>query len=119
MRTFLFIGLTILVGLYSCSKDEHTIILSGKFNEISPVSGRSQPEFIWDQILIKSETGSTFSDTFKYEIINDKIKLLPAWTENSQITEFDIEIIDNARFKIQNLYSSIPEAPQSYMIYEK
>ena len=109
----------IVLGLSSCRKNDQTNTLSGKFNEISPISDRSQLEFTKPNILIKSETGSPFRDSFKYDIVNNKIFLTPVWAKDIETSEFEFRIIDHSKFKIQNLYPSIPEYPQSYMIYNK
>jgi hypothetical protein len=118
VRNVFFICL-IVSGLSSCNKDDPTITLSGRFNEISPISGRSQLQFTKHNILVKSETAGTYRDSFKYEIINNKIRLTPAWIEDGETFELEFWILDNSTFKIQNLYPDIPERPQSYMIYEK
>ena len=108
-----------LVGFSACSKDQQTISLSGKFNEMSPIMGRSQLEFIDGNLLIKSETGSIYRDTFFYKIENDKIKLTSTSPVNSNSDEFYFELLNNSKFKIQNLYPSIPEVPLTYMTYQK
>jgi hypothetical protein len=118
MKNSFFICLIVL-GLSSCKKDVQAITLSGKYVEISPKYGRSQLEFTKHNILIKTETGGTSRDSFKYEIINSKIRLTPTWAGERGTYEFEFWILNDAKIKIQNLYATIPEMPPGYMIYEK
>ncbi len=117
-RIFLFFILA-LVGFSSCNKDSQNITLSGIFNEVSPVNGRSQLDFLGGNILIKSETGSSYRDTFIYKITKNKIELTSRSAINSGTYEFNFDLINNSKFQIQNLYPSIPEGSISYMTYEK
>ena len=45
--------------------------------------------------------------------------MTPMWTNQYIGQNFDFEQIDNNTFKIENLYSGIPESPKSYMIFKK
>ena len=119
MIKIFLIAPVLLVGFSNCHKDETIITLSGKYIEVLPVNGRSQIEFVSGNLLIKSETGSISQDTFRYEITKTKIKLTPTWPVNSGTTEFYFELINNWKFKIQNLYPGIPEAPLAYMTFQK
>lgn len=119
MKRLFFAGLTIFIILSSCNKNEDKSILpNGLFTEKSPIENRSQIEFINGNLMIKSEVGSSFRDTFNYEIFNSKIKLTPAWT-NASSSEFTFKMINISRFEIENLYPSIPESPTIFMTFEK
>jgi hypothetical protein len=112
------VGLLFL-SMLSCKKDSSSDALSGLYTEESPVAGRSQLRFISDKMVIKSEAGSNFKDTFTYSITTGKILLTPTWTNQYSSQQFDFERIDNVSFKIENLYPGIPEAQKSYMIFKK
>lgn len=114
----LIFGLLVL-PIVSCKKDTNKISVSGVYIESSPVAGRSQLNFIKNNLVIKSETGSSFRDSFMYEILVGKIKLTPLWSNQNFGQQFDFEKIDQNTIKIENLYPSIPEAPKSHMIFKK
>jgi len=103
----------------SCKKDTNKISVNGLYSENSPVAGRSQLNFISSSLVIKSETGSNYKDTFSYSISADKILLTPTWTNQYSGQQIDFKKIDDNTFKIENLYPSIPEAPKSYMTFKK
>jgi hypothetical protein len=105
----------------SCKKDMAPSTLHGLYIEASPIAGRSQLNFINSKIVIKTETGSSYIDTFYYSFTPDttKIILTPAWTNEYSGQPLDFEKIDKNSFKIENLYPSIPESPESYMIFKK
>lgn len=120
MARLIFIGLTIIIIMSSCDKNDDNLILpAGLFTEETPVKNRSQLEFLDKNLMIKSEVGSSSRDTFYYEVINDKIKLMPAWTNQYLSTEFYFKMISISKFEIQNLYPSIPESPMTFMTFEK
>jgi len=49
---------------------------------------------------------------------DNTIKLIPL--RNGKYTsELEFNIINDSKFEIQNLHAHIPEAPTSYMIFEK
>lgn len=114
----LFFGILLCSLFIACKKDSSSPIY-GLYIENSPVNGRSQLNFIHRNLVIKTETGSSFADTFKYSITQTKIVLTPNWASQDPPQEFDFEKIDDNTIKIQNLYPSIPEAPKSYMTYKK
>jgi hypothetical protein len=116
-RTFIlsFILSTLLI---SCKKDAQNL-LYGTYTENSPVAGRSQLNFINDNTVIKTETGSNYSDTFNYIISQGKISLALEGAISFPPQKFDFQIIDDNTFKIENLYADIPEAPESFMTYKK
>lgn len=121
MKNLKLIGLFILIGICpSCNSDDNnnTQNLSGIYTETSPANGRSQLNFVGGNTVIKSEPGNSTEDEFTYELLDDIIKLTPT-SDNATTTEFEIEIISNSKFKIENLYPSIPEDPSVYMIFEK
>lgn len=108
-----------IISFFAACKKNISSSIRGLYIEESPVNGRSQLNFINWNLVIKSERGSNYADTFKYLVIPKKILLTPKWTNQSSTQEFDFEKIDESTIKIQNLYPSIPESPKSYMIYKK
>lgn len=119
-QIFLITALFFLI-FSSCKKDITTSTFHGLYIETSPISGRSQLNFINSKMVIKTETGSSYKDSFYYSFTADtsKIILTPAWTSEYSGQPLDFEKIDENSFKIQNLYPSIPELPESYMIFKK
>lgn len=92
--------------------------MRGIYLETSPVSGRSQLNFINGNTVIKSESNSSSEDEFYYEIIGNVIKLTPTW-DNTTTQEFEFEIMNNSKFEIENLYPSVGINPKTYMTFEK
>ncbi|HXS58334.1 MAG TPA: hypothetical protein VN726_19520 [Hanamia sp.] len=119
-QIFLITGLFFLI-FSSCKKEATTNAFHGLYIEVSPIAGRSQLNFINSKIVIKTETGSSYKDTFYYSFSADtsKIILTPAWTNEYSAHPIDFEKIDENSFRIENLYPSIPESPESYMIFKK
>ena len=64
----------LIAGLISCKKNLG-FVPSGLYTETSPFAGRSQLNFINNNTVIKTETGSNYSDTYNYVISEGKIKL--------------------------------------------
>jgi hypothetical protein len=120
MKRTLIIALVLTLSLIACTKDKNKTLatLSGIYTETSPVNGRSQLNFISSNQVIKKETGSSTEDVFNYVIIDNKIKMTPTW-DASYTAELGIKIISDSKFKIENLYPSIPESPTTFMIFEK
>jgi len=121
MKYLKIIILLFLIGIYSsCNNDDdnNTQTLSGIYSETSPVSGRSQLNFINVNTVIKSEPNNSNEDEFTYEIIGNVIKLTPN-SDNSTTHEFEIEIMNNSKFEIENLYPSVGINPTTYMTFEK
>ena len=121
MKKIKIIGLLFLIGIYfSCNDDNDntTQTLSGIYKETSPVNNRSQLNFINGNTVIRSESDTTTQDEFTYQINGNVIKLTPNW-DNNATQEFEIEIINDSKFKIQNLYPSIGMNPITYMTFEK
>jgi len=109
----------LLMGLNSCSKDNNPYSLSGTYTETSPVNERTQIEFkSANRMIINKSPQMGTGDEFIYEINGNSIKLTPTWNTSSS-TEFEIEIIGNCKFKIENLYPHIPEASKSFITFEK
>ena len=112
--------ISVLVALLclvvSCKKDSASNV-HGLYTE--SVAGRSQLNFISSNVLIRTETGSGYKDTFYYSFSNGKILLTPAWTNQYPAQEFDFAITDENSFQIENLYPSLPETPKSYMMFKK
>ena len=119
MRQIFFIPALSLLFLVACRKDTNSISVSGLYTESSPVVGRSQLNFISDNLVVKSETGSNYKDTFSFSISTGKILLTPTWTNQYPGQQFDFEKIDDKTFEIENLYASIPGSPKTYMTYNK
>ncbi len=121
MKNLKIIGILLLIGIcYSCNNDDdiNTQTLSGIYSETSPVSGRSQLNFINGNTVIKSEPDNSTEDEFTYEIIGNVIKLTPTLV-NTTTQEFEIEIMTNTKFEIENLYPSVGINPTTYMTFEK
>jgi len=121
MKKLKIIALLFLIGFYSsCNNDDdnNTQSLSGIYSETSPVSGRSQLNFINRNTVIKSEPANSREDKFTYEIIGNVIKLTPTW-DNTTTQEFEIEIMNSSKFEIENLYPSVGINPTIYMTFEK
>ncbi len=119
MRQMFFISGLLLLSFASCRKETNLISVSGFYTEISPVAGRAQLNFISSKLVIKSETGSNYKDTFSYIISADKILLAPTLASPYSGQQFDFEKIDNNTIKIENLYPGIPESVKSYMTFKK
>jgi hypothetical protein len=121
MNNLKFIILFILIGICaSCDNEgnDDTLTLSGIYTETSPVNERSQLNFVEGNIVVKTESGSSVEDEFIYELIGNTIKLTPTWNNLTE-TKFEIQIINNSKFEIENLYPSIPEKPTTYLTFEK
>jgi len=119
MKLSLTIAGLLLFCFVSCKKADTDIISKGLYVENSPVAGRSQLAFITNSMVVRSETGSNYKDTFSYTFSAGKIILTPTWTNQYTGQQFDFKKIDDNTFQIENLYPSIPEAPKSYMTYKK
>jgi hypothetical protein len=117
--TLIFLGFFLIFS--SCKKEAINSPFKGLYTEDSPVSGRTQLNFINNNLLVKTEIGSSYKDTFYYSFSTDtnKIILTPFWTKEFSEQSFDFKKIDDNSFQIENLYPSIPEAPESYMIFKK
>lgn len=121
MKNFKIITLFFLIGIcYSCNNDDdnNSQTLSGIYSETLPVSGRSQLSFINENTVIKSESNNSNEDEFTYQIIGNVIKLTPN-SDNTTTQEFEIEIMSNSKFEIENLYPSVGINPTTYMTFEK
>jgi len=115
MKKLVFV---LLIGIFSCDKNDHENILFGVYTETEPQSGRSQLKFISGNKVIKTESGNPTEDVFYYKITDNKIKLTPTW-DNSSATELEFDILNNSQFVIENLYVSIPKSPKTYMTFKK
>lgn len=120
MKKIALIGLVFIIGLISCNKNDDDLQkLTGLFIEVSPVSERTEIEFLTENKMIinKSPQNGT-GDEFIFTITGNSIILTPTWDKSSS-SELEIEIISDLKFKIENLYPDIPENPMTYMIFEK
>lgn len=68
--------------------------------------------------MIQSAVGSVYKDTFNFKILDGKIRLRNIWS-SKYYSDFHFEMINGAEIEISNLYPSIPEAPETYMTFEK
>lgn len=118
MKQLLLMGL-FAISFTACKKNNSTTSFDGLYIENSPVNGRSQLNFLSNNLVVKSEPGSSYADTFTYSFTAAKIILTPNLNTQYPSQEFDFEKIDENSFKIQNLYPSIPGSPTSYMIFKK
>lgn len=119
MKKMFLITIVTALAFSSCKKDKQSLPFFGTYTEISPMPQRSQLNFISSNVVIKSEKGSPYKDTFYYSFSADKMLLKPAFIDDYLTQEFDFKKIDERTFQIQNLYPQIPEAPKSYMFYQK
>ncbi len=119
MKQILFLGGLVLIIFGSCKKDTTESALHGLYSENSPIPGRSQLNFISSDLMVKSEPGSNYKDTFIYSFSTNKIILTPTWTNQLSSQQFDFKKIDETSFQIENLYPGIPESLKTYMIYKK
>ncbi|MFA9192749.1 lipocalin family protein [Flavobacterium sp. FZUC8N2.13] len=113
MKNFLFV-LVLFFSLFSCNQDENNILDNGTYSEVTPVAGRTQINFKSNNslVIIKSEN----PDEFNYKINGNSINL----SNNSGFTkDFEFVKINENEFKIENLYSSIPESPKTYINFKK
>jgi hypothetical protein len=111
--------LAFALTLLSCKKNKNAIQLRGIYIENTPNNGRSQLNFISENLVVKNEVVSIYSDTFSFSISAGKILMTPVWTNLYPGQNFNFEQIDENTFKIENLYPSIPESPKNYMVYKK
>ncbi len=110
--------LSVLIMLSSCHKPTALPSLD-IYTERSPVSGRTQLEFLSGNMVIKSEPGYPYRDTFTCQVSGGNIKLTPTWPYQTLATNLGFWVIDDNTLKIDNLYASIPEDPKVYMIFKK
>jgi hypothetical protein len=66
MKQTLIIAVLSLVIFGSCKKDQAISAFNGLYMEASPIAGRSQLNFVNNKIVIKTETASSYKDTFYY-----------------------------------------------------
>jgi hypothetical protein len=119
MKRLSFISLTILIILISCNKnDDKSDLPDGLFIEKSPVQDRTQLEFINGKLMIQSAVGSVYKDTFNFKISDGKIRLTNIGS-NEYYSDFHFMMINSSEIEIGNLYPGIPEAPETYMTFEK
>ena len=120
MNKIALIGLIFIIGLISCNKENDNLLnLTGTYTEISPVIERTQIEFLTEnKVIINKSPQTGTGDEFTFTVTDNSIKLMPTW-DNSSSVELEFEIISDSKFKIENLYPSIPENPKTYMIFEK
>ena len=114
---FTFLG-AIILCLAACKKDNDNGSIIGLYNEQAPVAGRSQLHFVNDTLLVRTEAGSTFRDSFRYSISTGKILLTPLWTNQYPGSESEFERIDNNTIKIENQYV-IGIVPKTHMTYAR
>lgn len=112
-KTLIFV--TILFSLSACDKNQNTN-LDGLYSESSPVSNRTQIDFISNSKLVIIK-GASNRDTFNYKIENKTISLNHIMFDYT--SELNFDLISDTRFSIENLYASIPESDITYMTFDK
>jgi len=119
MKKSFIILILFSVALTACEDShEKQSQLFGDYAETYPIQGRSNLIFISGNIVVKTENEGNIRDTFRYEIIDNQIKLIPI-IDNSLVQTFEFKIISEFKFKIENLFPSILENSISYITYEK
>ncbi len=121
MKKLKFLSFVFLVTLLACNQDDDNINitnLNGIYTEASPVEGRASLHFTDENTLVQSEAGNPSTDTFLYEIEGNTIILKPQFNPELA-TEFELIIISESEFEIENLYVSIPEEETTYMRFKK
>ncbi|TQD33984.1 hypothetical protein [Haloflavibacter putidus] len=121
MKKNKILALVLVVSILACNQDDdiiNTTNLDGIYTETSPVEGRATLHFIDENRVVKSEAQNPTTDTFFYEIEGNTIVLTPQFNPDLS-TEFEITIISESEFEIENLYVGIPEEETIYMRFKK
>jgi hypothetical protein len=128
MKALTFVICSCCVLWSACDKNDHSNrplkTLHGLYTETSPYAGRSQLDFISDKLVVRSEPGSVYRDTFMYTISDKKLALTIVtgrnnYQDGNYTFDADYQALSANEFKIQNLYPQIPENPESFMVYAK
>jgi len=119
MKKLLFFIATLPIGFISCQKADATFQPSGVYTEVSPWAGATQLNFIDGALVIRSDSGSYYKDTFLYNINGNSISLSIPWSSYNSGTSLYFHVRNANEFTIQNLNPSIPEAPIVYMTFKK
>jgi hypothetical protein len=117
-KTFTLLAFPVLL-LFSCKKNNTSVISKGLYIEITPAAGRSQLNFIGNNLVVRSEKGSSVNDTFSYVFSAGKITLTPTWTNQYPGEQLDFNKIDDNTLQIENFYPQPPEDPETFIIYKK
>ncbi len=119
-KALIFKGLLvmILVTLTSCETDDLVEKnLRGEWIEVSPVTERTTLIFSSENKMSRID-GEGNREEYTYRIDGDSIFL--SLTEGQEgSTELYFNKLDPARFKIGNLYPSIPESEEVIMTFER
>jgi hypothetical protein len=112
---FLFLSITALMSCTKDRDDEQSIL--GAWVETAPVEGRTEIYFSpGDRLTIIDSDGT--SEEFIYKIKDGSIYLELAGDVEGY-SEIYFEMINENKFKIGNLYGSIPEAEPIFLIFER
>ena len=108
----------LLFSTISCTTNEDVEnSLRGEWVEIAPVSDRSILIFSSENRL-KRIDGEGNEENYIYRIDGDSIFLSLASGEEGS-TELYFKKVDPGRFRIGNLYPSIPESEEIIMVFER
>lgn len=107
-----------LVSLISCGGDDVVEDrLVGEWVEVEPVNDRTTLIFSLENRLSRID-GEGNRENYIYRVEGDAIFLSLAEGQEGS-SELYFEKIDRRRFRIENLYPSIPENEAVYMVFER
>lgn len=111
--------LFVLTGaVTSCTKDrDDELSLLGVWNETSPMEGRTELLFSTGSQLTIVDADGTVED-YKYRIVGNTLILTTEGNPESSV-ELEFHQINQNTIRIQNFYPQIPEAPISFIIFER
>ncbi|MGB7841280.1 MAG: hypothetical protein WBL21_00710 [Salinimicrobium sp.] len=119
MKKGIFGTLLLLMFLpLGCTKDmdDESSIL-GSWIETAPVEGRTILYFSQDQKIHLTKADAA-SEEFDYRIEGNTLYLFKSDTPGEK-TEFFIDLLEQNRLKVENLYVSIPETEPTYIIFRR
>ncbi len=110
--------LLLMLFVTGCTKDvdDESSIL-GNWIEIAPVEGRTALYFSQDDRLYLKK-GDAAPEEFDYSIEGNTLFLSMSDAPDSK-SEFFIDLIEQNKLKVENLYISIPEEEPSYIIFRR
>lgn len=119
MKNGIFGTLLLLMFLnLGCTKDidDETSIL-GSWVETAPVEGRTTLYFAQNNKL-HIKKGDAAAEEFDYSIDGNTLYLQMSDVPGSK-GEFYIDLLEQNRLKVENLYVSIPEQEPTYIIFRR